>query len=492
MQRTAEHEWISNGWFLTVAGLLILIAAARLAPHLNDALWQDEAHAALTFFTQPFAYSFAHYPLPNHHPLFDAVMALWWDRGDGEQITRALPALIVLGSLVALVRVAQRLLGRSAALLALVLFSSATVTAHFALQLRGYGFSWLPVICLLWATHALVTHVSVMRSLCYLILSAITCAIVPTNGVLAAAIAVWGLLMTGQAPGTGRRHVLCGLLLAGPALGALVYVPVAGEISALAKIAWNPLARPSVLWHVLTAFSADFALVLPLAVFGGLRMLRARASALRPASDWTVLSLLVVTVGSIVVTLMVLPNPPFPRNFVPWLPLWCLALAGLVVRGASMAGRGVSHAGLLLALAASGFSVYLSQKLDWCQVSLFGAPAEQNLCRSFYQQGYAPAATLQWLLQHVTARNSEVVVSDEGMSLIYLIRNYDINLPFNLSNFKAWPEAMKQRQFPIEALYVVSDKPIEWLRAGLSAGSPAGQYREVHTTGVFRIYEVSR
>ena len=51
---------------------------------------------------------------------------------------------------------------------------------------------------------------------------------------------------------------------------------------------------------------------------------------------------------------------------------------------------------------------------------------------------------------------------------------------------------MKHRESPLAALYVVSDKPIESPQAGLSDGPPAGRYREVLGTGVFRIDEVSR
>lgn len=85
-----------------------------------------------------------------------------------------------------------------------------------------------------------------------------------------------------------------------------------------------------------------------------------------------------------------------------------------------------------------------------------------------------------------------MVVSVEGFPLRYLIKNDDVDIPFKLSNFKAWPEAVKHRESPLAALYAVSNKPIESPQAGLSDGPPAGRYREVHSTDVFRIDEVSR
>ena len=125
---------------------LVLLTGLGLAlPHLRDEVWYDESYTLDYFATGNLGHAFTRYHEPNNHILFSALLSVWRGVTDAAPVLRLLPLMFFLVALVLLAAGAARLAGGVAGMLAGMLFATSHVTLNFALQLRGYGPSWLPV-----------------------------------------------------------------------------------------------------------------------------------------------------------------------------------------------------------------------------------------------------------------------------------------------------------------------------------------------------------
>ena len=83
--------------------------------------------------------------------LFSGVLSLTWERGDTPAQIRMLPLWTWFATLIAITVSGIRILGCRAGLIGLAVFCGSSLTEAFALELRGYAFSW-PWILLMGAT----------------------------------------------------------------------------------------------------------------------------------------------------------------------------------------------------------------------------------------------------------------------------------------------------------------------------------------------------
>lgn len=129
--------------YTTIALLLIAIgAAARLAHLLADrSLWLDEAMLALNIVSRSFAALLQPLDYAQGAPLgflmLEKLAVTLW--GPNETALRCVPFLAALGALVAFHFLAQRVLPRRDALLALALFALSPALVYYAAEVKQYA-----------------------------------------------------------------------------------------------------------------------------------------------------------------------------------------------------------------------------------------------------------------------------------------------------------------------------------------------------------------
>src|SRR5690606_35629043 len=124
-----------------------------------------------------------------------------------------------------------------AALLGLALFAASALTPAFALQLRGYAFSWPWVFIGLLAAHAYLRTGSRIAALT-LTLSATACLLILPTNLLATVLAVLlaaGLVQRDAVPGLRRR---LGIALVLASIGCAWYGVVWSDVLAHATRRW--------------------------------------------------------------------------------------------------------------------------------------------------------------------------------------------------------------------------------------------------------------
>ena len=191
--------------------LFVLAAAAAIIArqHLAHQFWYDEAYTLDHFATGEAIQAFCDYHAPNNHILFSACLSLWrrfLTRYGGPYLfLRFLPYLFFLVSTAATASVFRRLSGGAVGGIAAALFASSHVTYNFAVELRGYGPSWLPVVLSLGAAHRFCQTPGWRAAAAYALAASCAVGIVPTNILACAVVAAWA---TALAVSRGWRHCL--------------------------------------------------------------------------------------------------------------------------------------------------------------------------------------------------------------------------------------------------------------------------------------------
>ena len=207
-----------------------------MPPRLASPVWQDEAATLLLYASGAVLSPFTHYALPNNHMLLSAVLAALWSPGTDPLVLRWLMLGTFGLSLVLTWTVGRRLFGPAAALLGLALFAASALTPAFALQLRGYAFSWPWVLACLLAAHAYLRNGGGVAALA---LCATACLLILPTNLLATALAVLlaaGLVYRDAVPGL-RRRLGTALVLA--SIGCAWYGVVWSDVLAHAARRWS-------------------------------------------------------------------------------------------------------------------------------------------------------------------------------------------------------------------------------------------------------------
>lgn len=310
---------LQTRYFVIAVGLLVLALWSRLHGHLGDELWWDEVLTRTRYATGDAFAAFRDYSEPNNHILFSVWLSLWiWL----DAHLRGVMLVQCLLTLPLLMGTASRLAGRRVAVVAGLLFVCSSITPTFALQLRGYGASWIPLLLALYALLRRSEGGGWGWLLLYAGSVTVAIGIVPTNALACAVLVAWYLLRPRP---WGERA----LVLLAPALGLLVYVPVWGDLLDHMRGFKAHQTRGQLLAAWLLGLGQDFWPLLG-AMAGGLWLIARRIN--RPLGRVRGiarqrLAFVGAAFGAPVMALQLLQNTPFPRTLVPALPFFCIAIA---------------------------------------------------------------------------------------------------------------------------------------------------------------------
>jgi hypothetical protein len=307
-----------------------LAAVALASRHLSDEAWFDEVYTLENFAVG--ARAFVDYHQPNNHVLFSAALSVWRSiAGESMPALRLLPLAMFAGAVVATGEAFRRIAGESAGLLASLAFATGHAALGHALQLRGYGPSWLPLSL---AFLALVCDRERPRA--WLLAAAAAClavavGILPTNVVPAGVLIAW-LGLEAAAGKRSRRDVLRFVVAAAaPATGIVFYLGVLRELASHAAGFSSRWTRAGVLldWGRATFSDPPFLLLLLLPSL----VILARRVRAGDAPARSLLALFFAAAAVPALFVAVSPGVPFPRNLVPLLPLW----SGVIAAGLGVA-----------------------------------------------------------------------------------------------------------------------------------------------------------
>ncbi len=380
-----------RAWLAWVVALCVLLAIIRESPHLADEVWEDEAATLLLFAADGVGHAFSDYRLPNNHMLFSATLSLWWARGDSVFHARLLPALMWLASTALLLVIGRRSLGWPAAALGAALWSGSALVAAFQLGLRGYAFSWPFTLLLFAACQQFI--VAGRREAALLVLGAgvASIAILPTNAMVVAVCVCWALLRDYIERGVWRpAAALRAAIAAGMSLlGVLIYLPHRAEVQQHMHNGFSHWSTSDILSHWLLASSAPYWPLLPVLLAGVWAAARAEPVATRYARH-AALALAVSLLVVIVLAVALSPTPLVPRALVPLLPLWCLALGGLLAAAVSYLAARLRQPLMPSLAVVAAFCFALGQLVPACAGIAWRFPSGDDLCHQFYRHDYRP------------------------------------------------------------------------------------------------------
>lgn len=471
-------NWFSPAIWLTLG---IAIGTLLVLPHLGDAIWQDESYTLLNFSSRGFYYPFTVYPIPNNHVLLSALLSQWWSPGDAVPHLRFPFLLAYMATLGTLGWAAYRSFGTLAAIACVLLFAGSTIATSFAVQLRGYGLSWLSVALMLWALPAYAVHRRWRHILIYNAAAWVLLALIPTNLIVYAVCASWGCVLVWQNSLPALEKIKQSLtIVMGPLFGLFAYMHIWQQILEASGHAYSDWERWDAYAEFARVFLSDWWLCLPL-FFWGIYRLCADANGERTARAG--LALLVALVVIPLLFLFGAKQPLFPRSLVTLLPIVCV-IAGLLASRALRQQDDASHRGLIvLVLLAAGSLWMRSMGMGCTAASDVSRPG--NLCEQYYQQNYHPAAIASFIIDH-SFGHPLIVSSYEAMfALGFLDTNYRLELDLQDSN--SYLAASKGAVLPLPWIVTSGNEQLSDFSSRL--GLNARFYRQALDTGYFRLYQ---
>ena len=393
-------SWLRKPWLLLVLVTLICLWALHVAiPHVSDEIWQDEAATLLAFSRHGALYSYLHYKAANNHVLFSMLAAFWMQFAPGGvsvAYLRLLPILMFVAATPMCFLAARRMGGIYCGLLASLLFATSGVASEFAAPLRGYGPSWFFVCAmLLCALNVFAADRARTWRFAYLLSTVLLVGMLPSNFYFALSVAVAaGLHHASDARlRVGRSAAGFACLMVAPFAGLLLYVPVWGELLEAARVGASHWSLQDLLANWLQAAGRPLLWLLPFVLvglaMGGLSTIRALKRRAPMPNMWLLAVLLPV---GMVVAVAVMPSVPYPRNLVPYLPIWFCSLSLLAVQGfGELAARSRN-----LAVAASIFLLAgnLVSAPAPCRSAFEGQKFGYDLCYQYFHDNYHPSQVL--------------------------------------------------------------------------------------------------
>jgi hypothetical protein len=475
---------------LVVIAATIAIAAFGAAPHLHEAIWQDEAATILNHVGLGVLHPFLHYNSPNNHKGFSAMLVAWvrlFPHGVDVENLRFLPFALFLSSIPIAYEASRRLGGNVAATLASALFATSAVATNFATQLRGYGPSWPFVSLALLSALGLCGDRHRRRwAIAYAGSCLCAIAILPTNvyaceviGV-AAAVGLLGLRVRHDAP---SRQRAAWLVLIPPLCVAAAYALVWRQLVAMSQVGFSAWTRGEVASAWLRATLADTPWFLPL--LGGslavvlLRTLR-RAPA-TPAPEQRLLVAGLLGLG-LFAAMLAMPTAPFPRTLVPFLPVWYAALAAIACSGLSALGRWPrAWQPFVLGALVAAAPLALGRGPAACRGDAGnGGKFDYDLCHQYFRDNYRPEDVIA--IWAGIGRPEVPIVSDfEGYLALSIL-----NAPVRVFEYRHVPATVRQPPM----IVAHGDADVREMTGLL--GLDALQYHQAADTGYFKVYYPSR
>jgi hypothetical protein len=469
-------------WRKPAIWLVICIFAGifQVFPHLVDPVWQDESYTLLNFSSRGFFYPFTNYHLPNNHVLLSALLS-GWSPGDAVSHLRLPLFFAFVASMALLAWTTVRNFGATAAIATTLLFALSTITANFALQLRGYGLSWLFVGLMLWALPAYAIHRKKGAGLLYSLAGSGLLALLPTNVIVYGVFVVWGwgLVFFSSWPIREKRKQWL-LITLGPMAGLLAYIGIWSQVLAASGHGFSDWGKLALVAEFARTFFSEFWLLLPFVFAGCYFLLSEVRQGKKQAYIELALafSLLVVPV----LFLMVVKQAPFPRNLVPLLPVFCV-VTGVVVAKGWQACTDVSFLRNVPLIAISAIATFTLKFLGPGCESVSDINRVSNLCRLYYQQDYQPEAVAQYILNHPVGRDSTIVTGYEGLyALGFLQVNYGLEL--HLENYRNYRPTSVKHGLP----WLVTARDADLSQMLKQMNLDAFFYQQALDTGYFKIY----
>jgi hypothetical protein len=196
----------------------------------------------------------------------------------------------------------------------------------------------------------------------------------------------------------------------------------------------------------------------------------------------------------IVGSLFALTNTPFPRSFVPYLPLFAIVLGIIVV---NIIDRFESSYKVLsssaLALVCILFFFY-ARVWSPCAYEPNVKTNEQNLCKQFYLGAYDPEKVLQYLSVLNASEKSLVIAGWEAtFAFRFLIENRKTNFDVPMIGFYSWNKYQQYSHNNGIALpnriLLVSDTVSNYKDITSSLGIDRKNVTELSSMGFFTVYE---
>lgn len=486
-----------------LAALAVLAALLLAVPHLADQLWYDEAYTLEFFASGGLGRAFGDYHAPNNHVLFSAALSLWAPLAGGAAALRLLPLAAFLAAVAVLWLAVDRLAGPLAATLAALLLAAGHVALSFALQLRGYGPSWLPVAGALAAAAMHLEKPRLSTAALYAACASLAVGLLPTNLLAVSVTGVWAaaLLAAGAPRLTWRTALHSAGLLAAPLPGLVCYLGVWGQFLQQAR-SFDPhtgLTRLEVAGSLPAATLPEVWWLWPL-VAVGLAVLAIGARRERSWSPRSPRGQLLFVAACLAVppaALLAAPRAPFPRTLVPLLPLWWTAAALPAAAALRRAGQALGPRAAL-APAAVVFAALPAmaalREADGAGYWLRHPRAEdrpQDLHDHYYHHGFRPAEAVA-ALRDLARRGPCLALTDEA-DIWSLRRCSGGAVAYYRAGWLArpWPDQARGR-----AVFIVTCSPERARKVAehLAAVAPedmrpAGPPREIRNTGFFKIYE---
>lgn len=465
-----------NAKWRTVLGLALtsFLGILAVSSHLNDSVWQDEAYTLINFSMRGWLFPFTDYHLPNNHILLSSFMSYWWSPNDSLLHLR-LPLFLsfIIGIAIFAYAAFQRF-GYITALVAVLFFSLSSITPHFALQLRGYGISWLFVSLLLWATPNFIQHGRLLAGFIYLLSSVALVALIPTNIIVCGVFVAWScaLLLDHEADKHTRIRRFLFVALT-PLLGGLAYIAVGSQLLLISQHAFSNWGRVEAYGELIKMLAVEFWIFLPLMTVGTWMLWQQSKHEGKYAERGLVLAALFFPF----LMLFIFKNALFPRNLVPLIPIYCLVGGILVKHGSRFLKSDTNTTALIIVLSAV-LMIMRSTIFDCSAVE--NTERTGNLCRHYYHSSYRPEPIVGYLAAH--RNEAPLVVSGyEGLyAMAFLNINYGLGL--NLMHYRQFPQG--------------SSNPSPWIVLGLNdrltdmlAVLPKTDYVEVLDSGYFKLYK---
>lgn len=477
---------LSRPIVLYVVGLMIMmIGALNALPHMQEAVWQDEAVTLLYYSTHGIAFPFLTYNTPNSHIAFSSMLAGWitlFPDGVSVLTLRLLPFLLFLTAIPAMFLAGLRLGGPACAILGSLMFASSTVAGNFATQLRGYGPSWLFItLMFLCAMNVLGQRRWAWRAL-YLVCCFLSAAILPTNFFLIFSVAVAVSVYLALAPERRPNHARAAyvVLLLGPALGLLVaYAAVWPELLRYSSLALSPWTRLGLMQNWLHATVSDFIWAAPLIGAGILvglqQQLKAGVAVGKIVSREFVLAILLAL--GLVAAILAMPSAPFPRTLVPFLPIWFCVLSYVVVYGVTQIIQRKNLIGFGCGLVLFALPVIAGPAPQSCKAtSAVHGPSDYDLCYQYFRDQYHPTLVVD-VWASLGKPDIPIVTSYEGYyALVALGAEVDV--------FEYRRYVRSNGPKPL----IVAHDPSEFESIAMQAKLDASTYAIIADTGYFKVF----
>ena len=428
--------------------IVALLGTVHLLPELANPVWQDEAATLMIYASGNVRDAFADYTMPNNHMLFSAALSLVWSQGEDGIRLRLLPLMSWFATLIIFAG-AMRRFAFAARVCAVALFSASAVTAAFALQLRGYAFSWPFALLLCASAPAFVVDGKRGAGIIYLLAGVASVAILPSNALIVACCSAWTVLILIAQRHTGRRAWQRALLASVVPVAALgLYLPHLEQLRQHANAGWSDWTDRALIGHWLLAAGGQYLPLLPLFAAGLWPALRVRARSLSLPDEHGGLLLGALGGGS-VLALVILPIALFPRVLVPLLPLWCLAFGVLLHRVWCAVEVRWPNRPPAVALLAAVLVYAVAQVMPACAGVGRGDLTRANLCGQFYREDYAPRAAFEFLRHHATVPQRPVMLDSEAAWALGFLAWNENYRGLRLVEYRAWRTAMPGNQRPV-------------------------------------------